>query len=491
MSVRPGVLLLLLIALLSTASFAQSGYKLDFKVKGLKDTTVYLAYYLMDQTYLRDTAKVNSQGVFSFENTKPLAQGVFMVAANNTTLFQFLIGNNQRFSMETDVSDFTGKMVVTGDEDNKLFFENANFLAKKFKDADPYVKIIRDSTLKEDAKKEAREEFKKHSTEVIAYQDNLIAKHPTTLTARLIKTTREIEVPEAPKRADGTIDSTWQFKYYKAHYFDNFDISDDALLRIGKPMFKKKLTDYLDRLFLQQPDTLTKEIMRLATKVKKNQETYKYFMWTLMSHYQSHQIMGLDEVYVNLYDKFVATGEADYWLDPASKKGIKEYVEKIRVSLVGKNAGNLIMQDKDLKAKSMYDIKNKYTILFFFSPDCGHCKEETPKLVDFYNKNKAKFDIEVYAVSIDTSMLKMRNFIKDYKMPWITVNGPRTYVGHHSKMYYAETTPTMYVIDAKHKIIAKKLPIEQLPEFFQKYESLHPAPKPNAAKPNGNKGTLR
>jgi thiol-disulfide isomerase/thioredoxin len=117
----------------------------------------------------------------------------------------------------------------------------------------------------------------------------------------------------------------------------------------------------------------------------------------------------------------------------------------------------------------MYDIKNKYTILWFFSPDCGHCREETPKLVDFYNKNRVKYDFEVYAISIDTSMAKMRSFIKDYKMPWITVNGPRTYVGHWSKMYYAETTPSMYIVDTKRKIIAKKLPIEQLPEFFDKY----------------------
>jgi len=86
-------------------------------------------------------------------------------------------------------------------------------------------------------------------------------------------------------------------------------------------------------------------------------------------------------------------------------------------------------------------------------------------------------------VSTDTSMAKMRQFIKDFKMPWITVNGPRTYVGHWSKLYYAETTPTMYVIDAKRKIIAKKLPIEQLPEFFEKYDQIQ------RAKPNGNKGT--
>jgi peroxiredoxin len=466
------------LVLISASAYGQSGYKLEFKVKGLKDTTAYLGYYSGEQTYVRDTAKVNSNGVFTFEDPRPVAQGVFMVLLNRTPVLQFILGSDQRLMIETDTDDYTAHASVTGDEDNKLFFENANYLASKYKEAEPFIKVIRDSSLREDQKKQAREEFKKFGQEVQSYQNDLVTKHPTTFTARLIKSTKEVEVPEPPKRADGTIDSTWQFRYYRDHYWDNFDLADDALIHLPKPMYKDKVRDYLDRLFIQVPDTLTKEIFRLAAKTKKNQEAYKYFVWTCLTHYQTHKIMGLDEVYVNLYDKFIATGEMDFWLDKKAKQSIKEYVDKVRLSLVNGNAPNLIMQDKDLKPKSMYDIKNKYTILYFFNPDCGHCKEETPKLVEFYNKQKSKFDLEVYAVSTDTSMAKMRTFIKDFKMPWTTVNGPRTYVGHWSKLYYAETTPTMYVIDAKHKIIAKKLPVEQLSEFFEKYDLSH-RPKPN------------
>ncbi|HRI79993.1 MAG TPA: DUF5106 domain-containing protein, partial [Cyclobacteriaceae bacterium] len=60
--------------------------------------------------------------------------------------------------------------------------------------------------------------------------------------------------------------------------------------------------------------------------------------------------------------------------------------------------------------------------------------------------------------------------IKEMKMGWITVNGPRSYTGHYSKSYYAETTPTLYVLDDKKKIIAKGLPAEKLEEFFNNYE---------------------
>ena len=52
-------------------------------------------------------------------------------------------------------------MVVNGDLDNKLFFENMMFYMERHKEDEPYIKILQDSTLKEDQKKSAREGFSK------------------------------------------------------------------------------------------------------------------------------------------------------------------------------------------------------------------------------------------------------------------------------------------------------------------------------------------
>ena len=125
----------------------------------------------------------------------------------------------------------------------------------------------------------------------------------------------------------------------------------------------------------------------------------------------------------------------------------------------------------------MLIFKNKYTIVFFFDPDCGHCRQETPKLVEFYTKDKAKLDVEIFAVSADSSMTKLKAFIKEFKMPWTTVNFYYSAVGHYQQLYDASTTPTLYVLDSKKKIIAKKIPIEKLEDFITNYEKYH---KPKA-----------
>ena len=57
-------------------------------------------------------------------------------------------------------------------------------------------------------------------------------------------------------------------------------------------------------------------------------------------------------------------------------------------------------------------------------------------------------------------------------MRWITVNGPRTYVGPYQDLYDANTTPTIYVLDQDKNIIAKKIPAEKIGEFLMQYEKI-------------------
>ncbi len=474
----------ILLLICGSVAFGQAGYKIDFKIKGWKDTTAFLGHYYGEQTYIKDTARVNSVGAFTFEGSKTLPQGVYFLVLDKSKIFDFVVSYDQRLAMETSNEDYIRNMKVAGDEDNRLFFENMTFNMERHKEAEPFIKVLQDTTIAKDspAKKAAQESFSKVNEKVVAYQNDLIEKYPATLTARIFKTTKQIVIPDPPKKADGSIDSSFQYRYYREHFFDYFDLGDEALIRMPRPIYQEKLKEYLSKLFVPDPDTITKALNKLAEKAKKSQETYKYLVWNCLVNYQAPEIMGLDRVYVNLYDKYYASGEMDFWISDAIKKNIKDYAEKLRGSLVGDQGRNLMMQDQNLQPKSLYDIKKKYTFLFFYDPDCGHCREETPRLVDFYNKNKVKFDLEIFAVTIDTSMQKMKDFIKEFKTAsWVNVNGPRSYQGLYTKSYYAEQTPTLYILDSKKKIIAKKPPIDKLEEFLTNYEKFH-KPKPVTAK---------
>lgn len=484
--------LILFFVMISGCAFSQSGYKINFTIKGWKDTTVYLGSYYGESTVLMDTAQVKGNS-FSFDGKKPLPEGFYYLVLAKNKLFDFVIGKNQFFTLETSTSgylkieDYVNNMVVKGDNDNKMYFDNIYFNIDRNKEVEPFMKIIKDTTLKDDQKKEAREAFLKINDKVMAYQKEVITKDPTSMTARWLKAGTTVPVPDPPKKADGSIDSTFQLKYMRQHFFDNFDLKDEAMIRLPRPLYQEKLKEYLSKLFIPQPDSVVRAINGLVEKVKSNQETYKYLVWNCLFTYQQPEIMGLDEVFVKLYDQYFASGAMDFWINAKLKQNIKEYADKIRVCTIGHVGANLIMQDQNFKPRSMYDIKNKYTILFIFRPDCGHCREETPKLVDFYNNSKTKYDFEVFAVATDTSMKMMRDFIKEFKTPWITVNGPRTYLEPYNKVYHAETTPTIYILDDKKKIIAKKLPVKQLDDFLSRHEKFLQLKKSGAsAKPVKN-----
>jgi hypothetical protein len=148
----------LLLSLLLSTSFsalAQNGYKIEFKVDGLKDTTAYLGYYYGESTFVKDTAKVDSKGQFIFDGKKPLDQGVYFLVLDKTRLFDFVVSADQQFALTTNTNDYFKNMVVTGDQDNQLFFENMTFNMERHKEAEPFIKILQDSTLKEDQKKSA------------------------------------------------------------------------------------------------------------------------------------------------------------------------------------------------------------------------------------------------------------------------------------------------------------------------------------------------
>jgi thiol-disulfide isomerase/thioredoxin len=462
--------LLSLILLLSLNGIAQPGYQIRMKVSGLRDTTAYLGYYYGESTFIKDTARINHAGEFTFDGKQTLPQGVYFLVLNKTRVFEFVVSQDQHFLLETSTSDYVKNMKVTGDVDNKLFFENMVFNMERHKEAEPFIKVLQDSSLNENQKKDAREAFTKINDKVLAYQDRIIKEHPTTLTARLFKANKPIQIPDPPVKPDGSIDSLFQLKWYREHFFDNFDLADDALIRLPRPIYQEKVNEYLDKLFAPQADTLKQALTKVINKAKKNQETYKYAVWINVLKFQNPEIMGLDAVFVHLYDTYFAKGDMNFWANEQLRKNLKDHADRLRKSLIGMKGPNLIMQDANLQPRELYNIKNKYTIIYIFDPDCGSCKKETPKLVDFYSKKK--WDVEVFAVSADTSMAKMRDYIKEMGMKWITVNGPRTYVGPYQDLYDANSTPTIYVLDRQKKIIGKKIPAEKLDDFLTQYERI-------------------
>src|SRR5690606_29613146 len=246
--------LVVLALLASLPLLGQQGYDLQFRIKGLRDTTVWLGYYYGESTYRRDTAAVDQNGEFRFTGSEILPQGIYLVALNKIRLLEFAVGSDQQFRLETDTSGYIENMKVIGDADNTIFFENMRFNKAQHDKAQPYLAVIQDSTASEEEKKAAREKLESVNASVASYHEKIISEHPGTITSKIFLATRPLKAPDPPKHADGSIDSTFQLRWYRQHFFDDFDLADDALIRMPKPFYRDKVYEYLDKLYAPHPD---------------------------------------------------------------------------------------------------------------------------------------------------------------------------------------------------------------------------------------------
>ena len=99
--------------------------KLQFKIDGLKDTTVFLARYFGEKLYYADTTISKNETVVF--NKKVLVGGIYAVVCPNSKYFEFIVADED-VEMETDINDFNGKMKVIKSENNKIFYDYIKFL---------------------------------------------------------------------------------------------------------------------------------------------------------------------------------------------------------------------------------------------------------------------------------------------------------------------------------------------------------------------------
>ena len=80
-------------------------------------------------------------------------------------------------------------------------------------------------------------------------------------------------------------------------------------------------------------------------------------------------------------------------------------------------------------------------------------------------------DVEIFGVNTTQEFELWKKFIIDNDLNWINVHDPHGITRFKSK-YDIYSTPVVYVLDKDKKIIAKRIGVEQLEEFFKQMKDL-------------------
>lgn len=461
------LLLSFLVSCLFSAAQDKKNYKIDIKIKGIEDSVLYLANYYGEKTFLVDTAKRKGKSSYVFEGKEQLEGGIYIVVGQTkNSIFEFLIADSWNMKFDSEEDNLIEKMKVKGSNENALFFDYLAFTNIQFTQLKSFQKRLSALDESSDSIQIINEKIALLNSDIVDYKEAIIEAYPDAFLAHFFLAMKSPQIEYKAKASKQ--DSLVAYHYFKKHYWDYFDFKDDRLIRT--PVFHNKLDYYFNAIANPMPDSLIVEIDQFLNQLDEQSEMYKHSLWFLTLKFDQSKRMGYDAILVHFADKYFAQGKAS-WLHPDVVNNILVEAEKRAHSLIGKKAPNLVMQDMELKPISMYSIEKEYTILYFWDPDCGHCKVETPKLRNFYAQNKKELDLEVFAICADTNLKAMRNYIETNKLKWINVNGPRSYTQDFHQLYNVYSTPFIFVLDKEKNIIAKQLKSEQLLDFIHNYQS--------------------
>ncbi|MEA5460630.1 DUF4369 domain-containing protein [Arcicella sp. LKC2W] len=464
------ILSISLLTIFSNVSFGQTkeGFSIKGKIKGIKDTTVFLAHYFgYNQQVIKDTAQVDSQGSFHFVGDKNLPEGLYLISLPKGKYMDVIVGN-QDFSFETDTTNLITKMKVTGSKENETFFKFQQDMATKFDE----LKVL-EMERKMNNSLLVAGKIKRIQAEVAQFQKDWLKNTEGTFVNKLIKASQEPEIPPFGKpmitKADTTAFYQYQFNYYKTHFWDNFDLTDDRFIRT--PFLQKKLERYFNDLTVQTSDSIAKETDRVLARAK-GRDIRRYMIYKIASTYENPKILGTDGAFVHIAENYYV-GEPTLW-DTSTVRKMKERVTVLKPLLIGKTLPDMFLTDTLGKEIVIPKIDADYTILFIYDPDCGHCRESAPKLAKAYQGLKTK-NVKVIAASIDRTPVKWKKFIQEFKLQDIMhgidihknpQTGKEEYYTDFKNGFDIYATPVVYVLDKDKKIIAKRLPVEQLEDFI-------------------------
>jgi thiol-disulfide isomerase/thioredoxin len=459
-----------LLSMISAFSFSQmkNGYEIDVTIHGLQDSTVFLAYHLGDKQYIKDTIKLDHAGYAKVSGQEVLPQGIYMIVLPGKKYFELLISKDQYFSISCSYKDYFTTLKFTGSEENSAFVEYQKKWIIMQQQAAGITKRIQNNKQNSDSLKILTLLQKLQEDNMKVYLRSVIKDNDGNLLATLVKALLPIDVPEfsVPAGVPNPDSVKWvrNYNYNKDHFFDNIDLTDERLLRT--PILYARLNTFFTNVVIQAPDSVNKEIDKIIKKCSGSYKVYQFVAVYLFNHFRESEIMGHDAVMVKIADDIYLSGKAD-WVSKEFKDDLRKQIDLIRPNLIGKKAQNLIMDSYKGIFVSLYDIEKEFTILYFWEPDCGHCKEATPKLKAYYDKAKDE-SIEVFAVCTTADKEKWTKYIEDNKLTWINGWDPQR-TSHFDFYYNVQSTPMVYILDKNKKIIAKKLSVEDIGTFIENY----------------------
>lgn len=422
------------------------GYNIQIKFANYFPQKVRLAYYYEDKQYLAVDSAAQKGSTVTFSGKDRLYPGIYSVILDSSKVtFEILIDDaNQNFQMKCDVDDPQKTMKITGSDMNDRFYDYQRAMTNLMR------------------RRQELDTARKYASDTLA-----IDKKLADLDNEIDETWRKtVDENQGTFLADMlNCMNARNFGFDKMTDYVNF--GQRGLIRT--PFFyniiRAQIAHYLNA------DAHYLEIIRqndiFIAKTKANEDVYHYVTAYMLNFYRTFFKLGINEVFVHLADKYFLADGINISAD--NRNMIKEQRDIYAASIPGSDAKDIRMA-KTLTGDSIDVLKIKHEAMFllFWSNGCGHC-DSAENALKFYYNDLVKSGVVVVSVNNDKHDIKyLRQNTEKKAFPWLDVCDTEE-KSYYRQYYYVVSTPIMYVIDDRNRIVQKVVGEANITEVAKRY----------------------
>ncbi|TNE63807.1 MAG: redoxin domain-containing protein [Bacteroidetes bacterium] len=438
---------------------------IDVYIEGMQAGKVRLVGTYGDQNFLADSSLADASGHFTLRREKPLRPGFYYFLLPGQKNFSILVDQEDQFmTLRANVEDIPGTIQVEGSLNTELLYRNFKFQKAQDPELSRMGQLLRTNPPGSDAYQEAKARQTQLLDERKAHLDEIFSKYPNAFFTKFKIAGQNPDWPDFHK-PNGEVDTMGNLMYYRNHFWDGVDFTDGRLL--NTPVVYNKLRRYITELTPQRPDSIIKVADPLVERVLPYKDYFQFFVNWIGLNYENGKtkVMDGEAVYVYLIDKYI-TPENAYWDTPENVQKLRQKVDEMKASLMGRKGPDVRAQDVNGVYHSIYEKTAPVIVIFMYSPDCEHCQEQSPEIQQIYEKWKDR-GVDFFGIAVNTTDEEWREFVKKNRFTFTNVFDP-TNRAIYAK-YYVDITPELYVLDKDRIIVAKNLVAGQLESVFERH----------------------
>jgi thiol-disulfide isomerase/thioredoxin len=159
-------------------------------------------------------------------------------------------------------------------------------------------------------------------------------------------------------------------------------------------------------------------------------------------------------------------------LTPADTNGYEVLgkAESLNPNRIGSIARDFRFKNVETgQIESLHDLYGIFKIIFFYDPDCHHCKEVFPKAQALHDSIIDR-GVSFLAMSVTRSENDVSEFRKTLNPKSSSVRfGYEERNGDFIGKYYIPVTPGIYILDANNRVKARGISITDLRELMKTF----------------------